>query len=1654
MSLTYRCQLQNRLITLTQELANSGEAKVWHTNFNGYLAKIYHNPHNERVDKLQLMVRNRPGDPNAHLNHISFAWPYSILEDNQGKVAGFLMPEVVGSETLLKLCTPKLRRQDKLEANWYFLHVVARNIAAIIQAIHAKGYVLGDIKLENILVNNRALPTIIDTDSFQVSDPDSSKIYRCLVGSEGFTPAELIGVNIADVDQTEVHDRFRLGVVIYYLLFSGPPFRGLWQGAGDSLEQSELIRRGLWPFSGDKLVVPSNTTIPLNILHPDLHALFLRCFNEGHKFPHRRPTAEEWRGTLEAALKEVIRCGKVDNHYYNRSYGKCYWCERSSDLNFDIFPGKSIANVTSTPSPKVSPPPPSSPPPPPAKLTLFTENLPKGITLEMVGLPAGKFLMGSPDNDSSVYNNQKPQHLVKVNSFAIGKYPITQAQYEAVMGTNPSRFKNNPQNPVESVSWNDAQAFCQKLSQITGKTYRLPTEAEWEYACRAGTTTRYYFGDYANQLGDYAWDEGNSQDTTHPVGQKKPNAWGLYDMSGNVWEWCEDNWHDSYKNAPSDGSAWLTNDNNHKLLRGGSWYYHPDNCRSATRYFFFRSVRISFSGFRVVCVPNVTSTQLPIATVTSTPSPKVSPPPPSSPPPPPAKLAPFTENLPKGITLEMVGLPAGKFLMGSPDSDRNAYHYEKPQHLVQVNSFAIGKYPITQAQYEAVMGTNHSQFKNNPQNPVESVSWNDAQAFCQKLSQITGKTYRLPTEAEWEYACRAGTTTRYYFGDDAYQLRNYAWYNGNSQNTTHPVGQKKPNAWGLYDMSGNVWEWCEDNWHDSYKNAPSDGSAWLTNDNHSHRFRGGSWGSNPGFCRSACRHSLGGSYGFRVVCVPNVTSTQLPIATVTSTPLPKVAPPAPSSPPPPPAKLTPFTEKISKGITLEMVGLPAGQFLMGSPDSDPDAESWEKPQHQVQVNSFAIGKYPVTQAQYQAVMGTNPSKFPNNPQNPVERISWDDAQAFCQKLSQITGKTYRLPTEAEWEYACRGGTTTRYYFGDDANQLEDYAWYEGNSQNTTHPVGQKKPNAWGLYDMSGNVWEWCEDNWHNSYQNAPRDGSAWVTNNSNVHIIRGGSWDDIPEYCRSTDRSNGDILNLSIGFRVVCVPSVTSTQLPIATVTSTPLPKVVPTPLTNFTENLPKGITLEMVGLPAGQFLMGSPDSDPDATSYEKPQHPVKINSFAIGKYPVTQAQYQAVMGTNPSHFKNNPQNPVEMVSWHDAQAFCQKLSQITGKTYRLPTEAEWEYACRGGTTTRYYFGDDANQLEDYAWYSGNSQNTTHPVGQKKPNAWGLYDMSGNVWEWCEDNWHNSYAWVTNNSNVHIIRGGSWCSYPSGCRSAFRGFNSQVRQVRSSGGFRVVCVPSVTSTQLPIATVTSTPLPKVVPTPLTNFTEKISKGITLEMVGLPAGQFLMGSPDSDRDARDFEKPQHQVKINSFAIGKYPVTQAQYQAVMGTNPSHFSNNPQNPVERISSDDAQAFCQKLSQITGKTYRLPTEAEWEYACRAGTTTRYYFGDDANQLGDYAWYGGNSQQTTHPVGQKKPNAFGLYDMHGNVWEWCEDNWHNSYQNAPSDGSAWLIKDNDYQIVRGGSWYGLPNLCRSAYRNFNYRRGNIVNYFGFRVVCGAGRTL
>lgn len=224
----------------------------------------------------------------------------------------------------------------------------------------------------------------------------------------------------------------------------------------------------------------------------------------------------------------------------------------------------------------------------------FTESLGSGVQLEMIAVPGGSFQMGSRD-----YDREKPIHHVSIKPFYLGKYVVTQAQYLVVMGKNPARFKG-AKLPVEMVSWHDAWEFCQQLSLKTGKNYRLPSEAEWEYACRAGTQTRHYFGDDSRHLGGCGWYNGNSNQKTHPVGRRSSNQFGLYDMQGNVWEWCADTWHDNYHFAPTDGTAWIENgDRDRRVMRGGSWNDNASNCRSALRNRFSADFRYNNIGFRL-----------------------------------------------------------------------------------------------------------------------------------------------------------------------------------------------------------------------------------------------------------------------------------------------------------------------------------------------------------------------------------------------------------------------------------------------------------------------------------------------------------------------------------------------------------------------------------------------------------------------------------------------------------------------------------------------------------------------------------------------------------------------------------------------------------------------------------------------------------------------------------------------------------------------------------------------------------------------------------------------------------------------------------------------------------------------------------------------
>lgn len=256
----------------------------------------------------------------------------------------------------------------------------------------------------------------------------------------------------------------------------------------------------------------------------------------------------------------------------------------------------------------------------------YREVLGDGVDLVMMNIPAGSFSMGSPETEEHHESDESPQHPVRLSRFFLGCTAVTQAQWRMVakypqiarpLDPDPSRFKGL-NRPVEQVSWEDAQEFCQRLSQRTGRVYRLPSEAEWEYACRAGTTTPFHYGatitpKLANYDGNYSYGrgpKGEYRQQTTDVGQFPANAWGLHDLHGNVWEWCLDDWHDNYQGAPSDGSAWLDEKrtNSSKLLRGGSWILYPRGCRSAIRYCYSRDLRHGSLGFRVLCGASRTGT--------------------------------------------------------------------------------------------------------------------------------------------------------------------------------------------------------------------------------------------------------------------------------------------------------------------------------------------------------------------------------------------------------------------------------------------------------------------------------------------------------------------------------------------------------------------------------------------------------------------------------------------------------------------------------------------------------------------------------------------------------------------------------------------------------------------------------------------------------------------------------------------------------------------------------------------------------------------------------------------------------------------------------------------------------------------------------------
>jgi len=561
--------------------------------------------------------------------------------------------------------------------------------------------------------------------------------------------------------------------------------------------------------------------------------------------------------------------------------------------------------------------------------------------------------------------------------------------------------------------------------------------------------------------------------------------------------------------------------------------------------------------------------------------------------------------------------PQGSFLMGSQVHEELFQGDEKARVVTFPRGFWLAKHEVTRAEWREAMETTpwaRAAAANDPKPvpqkdadawPATHVTWDDALTFCRRITKRErqagrlpqGWVYRLPTEAEWEYGCRAGSPARWSFGDREADLTDHAWFAGNTvdegRNHPQPVGRKRPNAWGLCDMHGNVWEWCLD----TYESKKA--------------FRGGCWGNIAWWCRSADRNatpaaSANDMLGFRILLARPAAGysedSEIPIAQ------------APFDARQAKAYQTQWARR--RGTTVEstnslgttMVLIPPGEFLMGSSDKQVEAalqvaveleidqrtqdriRTQERPQHTMRIaQPFLLAATEVTIAQFRKfveatdyvteaeVLGTGnsatPTKaalkdqneftwrtpgFPQQENAAVSQVSWNDAVVFCNWLSrqeQLTpcyrkdaedgwtlipeNNGYRLPSEAQWEFACRAGTTGQYHFGDDYRLLEKYDWYGRIGKNATRTVGTKLPNAFGLYNMHGNVGEWCQDFYDPNFYQTPRSndptGPAKRLSPKSRRVIRGGDWWTTAVRCRSTFRGYGDQVTRSddLGFRLM-----------------------------------------------------------------------------------------------------------------------------------------------------------------------------------------------------------------------------------------------------------------------------------------------------------------------------------------------------------------------------------------------------------------------------------------------------------------------------------------------------------------------------------------
>ena len=859
----------------------------------------------------------------------------------------------------------------------------------------------------------------------------------------------------------------------------------------------------------------------------------------------------------------------------------------------------------------------------------------------------------------------------------------------------------------------------------------------------------------------------------------------------------------------------------------------------------------------------------------------------------------FTVN---GVSFTMVTVEGGTFTMGAtPDQGDEEYldmdNWGTPTpHEVTLSTFTIGQTEVSQDLWRAVMGVHPSYFRYRDNLPVELMSWDKCHEFILKLNEMTGKQFRLPTEAEWEYAARGGNLSKGYKYSGSNDIEEAAWYWDNIPSHdigaiylygTQPMATKVPNELGLYHMSGNVSEWCLDfkYYYGNDSDAQSDPVGPVSGEQRARR--GGSWGSPAPKCRVSFSQGgqeessqtglrlvldeddspkfrtsetvvtviVGeertvellngdGSYtvaggedylassieaGRLVVSGKNVGTATVQVTDITTGATAVVT-----------VIVKPVEKYTVNGVTFTMVAVEGGAFSLGRNEEAGShlIEGEVHDPYMTYVRDFSIGKTEVTQELWQAVMGTNPSYYKGDLNRPVEQVSWEDCQEFIAKLNELTGLGFRLPTEAEWEFAACGGNLRQSTTYSGGNNIDEVAWYSNNiPSQSTQPVGTKSPNELGIHDMNGNVWEWCQD-WSDGFENyfmEEMDDPVLLTH----HLRRGGCWSSSKENCNvltygcSLPAESNSRLGLRLVFGgegnypKVCfakrrVPllvgesssviikhgwgkysvkggegivscTVSGEQLNITGISAGDAVILLTNVYTGDVAELEinvlgaehfnvNGVEFTMQPVQGGEFTMGALNGEILYPNQYGEPYEVELNPYYMAETEVTQALWQVVMGENPSFFDGDPERPVEMVSWEDCQEFITRLNQMTGGNFCLPTEAQWEFAARGGNNSHDYSYAGSSSIDPVAWYWDNIPSQvpgtqgygTQAVATKSPNELGLYDMSGNVMEWTWD-WYADYRWSPSydptgpyTGTTRSVRGGGWNTGQQNCGVVYR----------------------------------------------------------------------------------------------------------------------------------------------------------------------------------------------------------------------------------------------------------------------------------------------